>query len=181
MRSLLKNHGFDFAKPAIGIMGTDEMCRVFKKAYGDKYQIVALFNYCKNADVNLYDIGPFEWARSFGFFDLTVTSYFHGTLLSLKNGTPTICIALTNAFNKKHTSKVEDFLSRINMTDCYFDNDFSEENVEKMIAKSNELIGDLAIRETIKGKMAIEAKEYYSFYTALKSIVDPEMKCDGAF
>ena len=23
--------------------------------------------------------------------------------------------------------------------------------------------------------------EYYSFYTALKSIVDPEMKCDGAF
>ncbi len=172
MRALLGKRGFDFSKPAIGVMGTDEMCRVFKGAYGHQYQIVALFNHCKNADVNLCDIGPFEWVRAFDFFKLTVTSYFHGTLLSLKSGTPVICIALNNAFNKTHNSKVEDFLGRINMSDCYFYSDFSEENVQKMILKSNELINDLTVRETVKKKMVIESEEYYPFYKALKNIVN---------
>ena len=69
--------------------------------YGDKYQIVALYNYIKGADVNLYDVTPFEWAYAFRYFKVTFTTFFHGTMLSLRNGTPLICIALKTDFAKK--------------------------------------------------------------------------------
>lgn len=56
----LTARGFDFSRPAIGMMGDDAMFSMIKKIYGNKYQIVALYNYIKGADINLYDISPFE-------------------------------------------------------------------------------------------------------------------------
>lgn len=94
LHSKLIKRGFKFDKTTIGVMGNDEMCKMVRELYNNKFQIVSLFNYCKHADVNLYDISPFEWAYVFRLFKITFTTYFHGTLLSLRNGTPVVAIAL---------------------------------------------------------------------------------------
>ena len=127
--------------------------------YGDKYQIVALYNYIKGADVNLYDVTPFEWAYAFRYFKVTFTTFFHGTMLSLRNGTPLICIALKTDFAKKHTPKTLDVLRRCGLSDWYFETDYRSENLDSIQKKADELIrGDY--HDLILERMNEEAKSF---------------------
>ena len=121
----LRSNGYDEKKQSIGVMGSNKICKMVKRLFGKQYQIVSLFNYCQDADVNLYSISPFEWAYVFRLFRITFTTYFHGTLLSLRNGVPVICIELSNEYSKVHMSKVEDFLIRLNLQKYYFRTDCS--------------------------------------------------------
>lgn len=163
----LKNAGFDFNKKTIGIMGNDQMCKMVRSIYGKEYQIVSLFNYNRDADVNLYNLNPFEWAFVFRYFNITFTTYFHGTLLSLKNGTPVICIGLDNEYNKKHTPKALDVLKRLNMGDCYFNTDYLSKNINEIKQKADYLLGN-DMKPFIEEQILLEAKSYDDFYRALK-------------
>ena len=66
----LLDHGFSFDKLSIGLMCANgaKVCKMLRKMYGTKYQIVALYDYVPGADVQLYDLSPFEWAYSFRYF-----------------------------------------------------------------------------------------------------------------
>lgn len=163
----LKNKGFDFNKKTIGMMGSDAMCEMIRKLYGDKYQIVALFNYSKYADINLYDFSPFEWAYVFRFFKVTFTTFFHGTLVSLRNGTPVIDIALQNEYSETHMTKVEDFLIRIGMQDCYFKTDYRTQNLDAIKEKADYFLKNDLKQEIIE-KMDNEAKTFDPFLEVLK-------------
>lgn len=166
----LQKYGFSFERKTIGVMGTNKMCQLVKETMGKDYQIVSLFNYCRSADVNLYDITPFEWAYVFRFFDLTVTSFFHGTLLSLKNGVPVICIAKENKYTNKHVSKVKDLLCRVEMPDVYYHMDFLSKHKDVLRQKIT-----LLVREYLKDRIAIQlnAELRYgdSFFDAIKDVV----------
>ncbi|MBQ8525177.1 MAG: polysaccharide pyruvyl transferase family protein [Clostridia bacterium] len=167
LEAKMKIKGFDFKKTAIAIMGSSEMCKMVRKMYGKKYQIVALYNYCKNADVNLYDISPYEWAYVFRYFKLTFTTYFHGTLLSLRNGTPVICVALETDYSKNHTTKVQDFLHRLNMDEFYFHTDYNSLNIKSIKKKSDYLLNN-DISSDILSKMDKEAKTADLFFEQLR-------------
>lgn len=165
----LVQRGLDFSKPSIGVMGTDKMLSMIRKLYGDKYQLVSLYNYIKGADVNLYDLEPYEWAYVFRYFKLTFTTFFHGTLLSLRNGVPLICIDLNTEFGKKHTPKTLDVLKRVGFEDWYFSTDYKSKNFDKIKAKADELLaGDY--RDTIIAAMNKEAESFETFNNALKAI-----------
>ena len=165
----LADRGFDFNRHTIGMMGGDAMFSMIKKMYGDKYQIVALYNYIKGADVNLYDVTPFEWAYAFRYFKVTFTTFFHGTMLSLRNGTPLICIALKTDFAKKHTPKTLDVLRRCGLSDWYFETDYRSENLDSIQKKADELIrGDY--HDLILERMNEEAKSFEAFAEALETI-----------
>lgn len=165
----LVQRGLDFSKPSIGVMGTDKMLSMIRKLYGDKYQLVSLYNYIKGADVNLYDLEPYEWAYVFRYFKLTFTTFFHGTLLSLRNGVPLICIDLNTEFGKKHTPKTLDVLKRVGFEDWYFSTDYKSKNFDKIKAKADELLaGDY--RDTIIAAMNKEAESFEIFNNALKAI-----------
>lgn len=166
LKNKLVAAGFSFNRDTIGVMGTNEMCRIIRSMYGDKYQVVSLFNYCKNADVNLYHISPFEWAYIFRYFKLTFTTYFHGTLLSLRNGTPVLCIALEDEYTSVHESKVEDFLNRIDLSECYFHLDDIYKNIKAFKAKADELISVNSKEDIIK-KMDKEALASFEFFQSL--------------
>lgn len=168
----LKARHFAFDGKTIGVMGTNEMCKMVKAMYGEKYQIVALFNYCRSADVNLFDLTPYEWAYVFRYFALTFTTYFHGTLLSLKNGTPVICVALDNTYNKNHMAKAYDFLQRIDMTDCYFDTDYKALNIKEIKAKADILINNADIKDSIRDKISVESKTYNIFISTLSECIN---------
>lgn len=162
----LMNKGFSFQKQSIGVMGSDAMCEMIKRMFGNKYQIVSLFNYCVKADVNLYDLNPFEWAYMFKYLSLTFTTFFHGTLLSLKNNTPVICFALNNSYSDKHTTKVEDLLKRLDLSDCYYKSDYRNENFDEIKSHASKILNNELVYN-LNEKMELESKSSDAFFDAL--------------
>lgn len=163
--------GFDFNKVTIGIMGTESMCKMVRNFYGDKYQIVSLYNYCKGADVNLHDLTPYEWAYVFRYFKLTFTTYFHGTLLSMRNGTPVICIALETDYSQKHMTKVEDFLIRVGLEHCYFHTDYKKSNLAAIKTMADSLL-EQDLRSDICRRMDDEAQSADVFMDKLRCLIN---------
>lgn len=173
IKEKLSAKGFQFDRETIAVMGTEKMCKMIRRMYGKQYQIVALYNRCRNADVNLYDFNPYEWAYVFRLFKITFTTFFHGTLLSLRNGVPVLCIALDTQYSEKHMTKVEDFLRRVGLEDCYFHTDYKKTNFDQIKQKASELIaGDY--RDLILERMNQEAQSFNAFVTALTSIKNSE-------
>lgn len=169
----LSRKGFDWRKQTIGVMGNEKMVKMVRKLYGKQYQIVALYNYIKGADIQLFDLEPYEWAYVFRYFKITFTTYFHGTMLSLRNGIPVICIALETEFAKKHTPKTLDVLTRLGYKDWYFKTDYLSENFNEIKSKADELI-KLSDSAEIRAKVDKEAESYDLFRNALNA-----MKCGG--
>ena len=48
-----------------------------KEKYGDKIQLVAVYEPNKYADFYLNDLTPYEWAKVFSLFNVTLTHFFH--------------------------------------------------------------------------------------------------------
>lgn len=177
LKKKLLERGFDFEKPTIGVMGNEKMLSMVRKMYLDKYQIVSLYNYIKGADVNLYDLEPYEWAYVFRYFKVTFTTFFHGTLVSLRNGTPVICIDLGTEFGKKHTPKTLDVLRRLGFEDWYFETDYKTLNVEKIKEKADALING-GFYDSIIEAMNKETHSFETFNSALMKVIGEEGRHD---
>lgn len=107
-------------KKLIGIMGAPKeiICKL-KEKIGDEYVLVNLYNYSRFADKQLIDLTPFEWAVVFSLFEVTVTSYFHGTLLSLRNYTPVVNYDF-NKFSQNNEGKICDVMRKMELSECHF-------------------------------------------------------------
>ena len=124
-------------KKLIGLMGAPEaLIDRLKTECGKEYVLVGLYHGTKGADVQIVDINPFEWAAVFGLFDLTITSYFHGTLLSLRNNTPVINVDF-GEFSKKYEGKIHDVMRRMDLLECHFND---RKAVEKMLEQVKTVI-----------------------------------------
>ena len=171
----LKKKGFSFDKETIGIMGNEKMLKMLRSFYDKKYQLVSLYNYLPGADVQLYDLTPYEWAYVFRYFKLTFTTYFHGTMLSLRNGTPLICIALNTEFSKKHTPKTLDLLKRVGFEDWYFETDYKTVNFKEIKEKADFLISSNMKTKIIEAIEA-EALSYREFEKNLRKLMNSKEK-----
>ena len=171
LKQKLMDRGFDFQKPTIGVMGTDRMLSMVRKFYSNKYQLVSLYNYVKGADVNLYDLEPYEWAYVFKYFKVTFTTFFHGTLLSLRNGVPVICIDLGTKFGKKYVPKTLDVLTRLGFEDWYFKTDYKSLNFEAIKEKADVLI-DGDFHDSIIKAVSNEAESFEVFNSAFKTMLE---------
>ena len=165
----MKSKGFDFTKRTIGVMGSSKMCSMVRKMYGNSVQIVALYNYHKDADVNLHDLTPYEWAYVFRFFHATITTYFHGTHLSLRNGTPVVCVALETEYSKNHKTKVLDFLERIGLETWYFHSNYETTGFAEIKNQLDYFLKN-DLREDIKSRMDCESESFRPFLEALRAI-----------
>ncbi len=178
IRQKLEKRGFDFSKPTIGVMGTSAMMKMVRSFFGRQYQVAALYEPTPGADVQLYDLSPLEWAYVFRFFKLTFTTYFHGTMLSLRNGVPLICIALKTKFAKRHTPKTLDVLTRLGYADWYFETDYKAQNFERIKAKAEELL-TADKKAEILGRLDKEAESYEFFRQALQKVITDVNKGEG--
>lgn len=170
VRDKLKKEGFDFAKRTIGLMAKSNVAKFVSEELGDEYQIVSVFNKNEGVSMNLLDLTPFEWAIVFSFFDLTITHYFHGNLLSLKNGTPTLVIEEKTAYNQQYCSKIRDFMQRINLeSSCYYLDDLTSGTLKE---KVDSIIEDPCIVEKMAKELNKEANNYYSFKDALRKAIN---------
>lgn len=186
LKQKLVDKGIDFSKPIIGIMASNVIGKAIKKRFKGKAQLVALYTPNKYADVLLNDLTPYEWAKTFSFFNVTVTHFFHGTMLSLVNGVPVIPVEFDNSFSKFNKTKIKDVMERLGLTEWYFRTDNANKNImikvlrkfgiyenKPLWNKVNALIEKLIAsdnKEIIKQKLSKEAESYKTFYEALKKL-----------
>lgn len=137
--SVKKKYALPEDKILVGVMDSNaDAASAIKEKYGEKVYTVALYVYNSAADKFISDINPLEWSLIFGAFDVTVTNYFHGTHLSLKNKTPVIAIDRTE-FSTRNEGKIHDVLRRAGLLDCYFDGKSPKQDIT---AKFDSIIED---------------------------------------
>jgi hypothetical protein len=123
-KNLINERKIDFSVPkhkkVIGVMLHDNYInKKIKKKYGKTHFIVSLYRHNPYADIYLYDLNPFEWAKIFSKFDLLVTKYFHGSIFCLKNSVPVIAIDYSKNVDK-YCCKLNDLFSRLDLINYYF-------------------------------------------------------------
>lgn len=121
------------------MLKTEDYSDLVKACIGNDTIFISLANSNRNADVQLLNATPFEWATCLKYVDYTVTDYFHGTLVSLRMGKPVISIDISSQKNGNKT-KIEDLLiDRLMLPQFYFNsNDFNKFKIDR-IAKQCKL------------------------------------------
>lgn len=176
VRSMLEKLGIDLSKPIIGLMCGDNIADRVINHFGKKYQYVSVYRYNKNADAYLNDLTPTEWTVAFSFFALTVTRFFHGTILSLKNTTPTLTVDDWNMVDEQHISKLEDLYIRLDLKEHYCRiADFNDDGkLPEILASAEGFIDNIQEREKIVAAMAKEAEYYNNFKMVLDEVMNNE-------
>lgn len=170
IKAILQQRGIDLNKPIIGVMGGSILCRLVRQMFGSKYQIVDLYHYTRHADCYLEDLSPLEWAQVFSLFSVTVTRFFHGSLLSLKNGTPTIATDYWHMVDEEHPTKIYDLYRRLDLMDHYFymEEGISPEQLQRMRDQIEYYIEN-PDSDAILQALAKEEESYQSFRSALQA------------
>lgn len=132
--SFIKRHGLDISRPILAILTqkTFQFARELSEYYRNKGYLIVTLAPLSCGDICIRDISPFEWAGLFKHFSLVVTDRFHGTVFSLKNGTPVVSVAceqrkLTASGQTKTKSLLETFnLGRTNYINTIGMHDYKE-------------------------------------------------------
>ena len=167
-----KMFGISDERPLIIVMSPDESIgKAIMEAFSDVYSIVSLFvrnraipNYCGT-------LTPFEWASVFQYAKLTITEYFHATILSFLNNTPVVAIDRLG-IRTGYEGKIHDLLyTRLNFPESYID-------IDEIKEKGTSLIVSLAYRflqrnnsnDIIKA-IETEKQYYFPFKKALEAVI----------
>lgn len=171
-QKLYSLNGFDPRKKTIAVMMFDTyVTKLLLDKYSQEYNLIAL--YIKNPSLmSLYDLDIFEWANVFSLVDLTITTFFHGTLFSLKNGTPVISVNIKEK-DEIYLGKTEDILTRMDMKENFFHLKDIKNNpldfcnhIEKMLLNPP--------KEKIALALEREARYVKSFSDALHKLLNDE-------
>ena len=142
------------------------------KKYGKDYKIISVFVKSSFSDYYISDLNPFEWTVVLKHASLVITSYFHGTLLSLVQGTPVIVLDYSGYCDEKYEGKLKDLMiTRFELPELYFDKkdaiNFIEE--DSFYNKADELLnGDYDKRISVAVEK--EGKTIMSFIEKLNVI-----------
>lgn len=101
-----------------------KLVKAIADKYRGKYKILSVFVRSAYSDAYVSDIDPIEWAATLRGASAMVTSYFHGTLLSLVQGTPALVIDHSGFFDDTDTyeGKLCDLMKRrLSIPELYYD------------------------------------------------------------
>lgn len=169
---LFQQKGITDRHIVIGMMGQNQYCKAIKQKYGNQCKIVSLYGNYKDADLYIEDLSPLEWAHIFSRFDVTVSSLFHGSLLSLVNGTPTIAMDNWSSYNGQLPSKIKDVYTRLGLLNHYIccEKGFGNCEMKRLVELIDIFRGE---PDTDIIRMAIEKERasYTSFLGQLKELI----------
>ena len=159
-----KKFHIDLNEKFIVLMMPDGMVsKKIHECFSKEYKIVTLFKTSKDAEYYLYDLNPFEWAAVLSKASLVVTSYFHGTLLSLRQDVPVIAVDYSDYNKDYYEGKINDLLvRRLDLPELYFDNSVLSEqgNCDDLIETAKRAIdgefGDRICQGMINEKKAFD-------------------------
>ncbi|MFA7636509.1 MAG: polysaccharide pyruvyl transferase family protein [Monoglobales bacterium] len=170
VREKMINAGIDFNKPVLCIMGNEKLWKLARKIFKSEVQYVGVYVPSKNADVYLADLPVLEWATVFGLCNLTFTTFFHGTMLSLVNNTPVLSFDYLPETEKQHT-KLHELYDRLDLPGFYHrgKSEYGQRDVEEIGTVARRLLSDPPKRE-IAAAIAKEAEYYESFREFMKDL-----------
>lgn len=118
----------------IVIMAPDSsLTRSIAQKYKNKYKIVAVFKNSKYADYFLYDLNPFEWTHVLKNASCVITSYFHGTLLSLVQETPVIALDYSGYTSDDYEGKLRDLMvTRLDLPELFYEGRYADEFLDEV-------------------------------------------------
>lgn len=173
LRSKLVKAGVDFNRKVIGLQVSNRhVGKWIKNIFNsDEYQIVSIRIRNPYAEKFLDFLSPFEWSRVFAFFSFTVTDFFHGTLLSLINGTYPLAFD-SGFYDDGMISRLNDVMQRLDLMDYYY-------KIKKDEPVPNRWINETVMRieKTDNKKEKLEQilkreREYYNeFQNELKTYI----------
>lgn len=115
---LIKNK-IDPDKPLVCVMGNEKLGKLARTIFGGKAQLVGVYVPNRYCDVFLPDLEALEWAALFGLCRLTVTTFFHGTMLSLVNRVPVLSFDYLPETAQQHT-KLHELYDRLGLKKMYY-------------------------------------------------------------
>lgn len=159
-----RKYGFSLDSKYIVVMAPDSnMIKEIGRRYGKEYKIVSVYVKSAYSDYYVADLNPFEWTVVLKRAAMVVTSYFHGTLLSLVQGTPTIVLDYSGYCDEQYEGKLKDLMhTRFGLPELYYDKKDADTFVgdDNFYTKVDELLGgryderiDIAVK---KEREAIE-------------------------
>lgn len=161
---LEKKYKFSTDSKYIVVMAPDNaMIKAISEKYGKEYKIVSVFVKSSFSDLYISDLNPFEWTVILKNASAVVTSYFHGTLLSLVQGTPAVVLDYSGYCDEQYEGKLKDLMvTRLSLPELYFDKKDAVDFVgnDEFYGKFDELLDgkyDAAIEAAInKEKKALD-------------------------
>lgn len=171
-----KAYNIDLSKQYIVMMlENQEIAKEVYDRYSKEYTIISLFKKNRYSNMFLYDLTPVEWALVLKYAKLVVTNYFHGTLVSLGQGTATIVVDLSN-YDKPYEGKLDDLVChRLGLPELYVKG--AEWNTKKceMFDTMNLCLGE-EFNSRINNSMKVESEEFDKFYKYMSTFVLNEGK-----
>ena len=176
LRAKFVSAGVDFQKPTICLMANPQIGKLCRDAFGDEYQIVAIYEQNPYADYFVFDLNPFEWARCFSLFSITITNRFHGTLLSMKNGTPVITFdcSTSDDYSFNGLTKIRYLYDQIGLTSEQYrvlKKDFNEYDISDLRITANKIQNSDYIKQ-MSTKLHEQRANYAIFSSMLRKIID---------
>lgn len=172
IQKVIEQGGIDLSKPLFGVMGGEWLGKIARDIIGDEAQLIALYEPNKYANMYLEDLSPFEWAKVFSLFTMTFTHYFHGTLFSLKNGTPTMSVEWENDYSAKFDTKILDVLKRLGLEDYRFTKSVAENKPGLLKKHFDKVISDMDNEKLrIHSGLNREAQTYNQFVEAVEKLI----------
>lgn len=177
LRKLERKYKWNTKKKHIGLMLSNyngDLAKILvdklKKKYGEEYEIVSIYSYCKYADIRyISDLTPFEWSRIFSLFDITFSKYFHGTLFSIINKVPVISLSVEES-QGIISSKVEDVLKRLDLMEFYYPGKSANDIEWKSFLNNvDKLLNEPPIKKMVKN-VKKEKKYSESFFDKIKEL-----------
>ena len=176
-KCILARLGVDVSKKIVSFMiSGNPYVDVIQKKLGRDYEYVMLLSQNRISDRLLpkgrhflCDLSPYEWYTVFSCFCLNITKYFHGTLLALKSGVPTVSFDVTR-MNYEYKSKIKQLMSDMHLEQFWINNKDCSMNqiwtAIKYILENRE-----EVERLINASMEEEKKKSVSFFRALDGII----------
>lgn len=144
------------------MLTNEEISKSIYEKYKNKYIIVSLFMSNKYSDCFMHDLTPIEWCLVLKNAEMVITNYFHGTLLSLQQGTAAIAIDLSH-YGNPYEGKLDDMMNRrLNLPDLYYKVEEWPSNKDKFFRTMEKcLLGDFCA--DISNSVKKEASSFSSF------------------
>lgn len=163
-------------RPYIVLMvQNDELSRVVYEQYHKDFVLVALFINNRYSDCFMKDLNPIEWSMVLKNATVVVTSYFHGTLLTLQQGIPAIAIDVSH-YNDNYEGKLQDLMVyRLEIPELYFQIEDVEVNADKLLFRIDESING-TYDSRIKNGVEKERKSFKYFLEQLSDCIQKEEK-----
>ena len=174
-----KKYALSLNESYIVLMVADsELSKQIAQKYKGKHRIIALFKPSAYADLYIHDADPFEWTQVLKNAALVVTSYFHGTLLSLVQNTPVLVVDHAGMEDSIYQSKLYDVVvDRLQLSDLYCtrrDIETENSNFDALLQKTDRMLNG-EYSEAIRNAVQRESNYFETFVVAIDQLMEKEL------